>query len=134
MADCRGQLLPGGAECREVAAGEILVVHRIVRTDEDRSAMVLDDFRSNSAVGAPTRGVERQYPVLHEGISMYEKLEAAEQTARAFPKLGRYVARVELTSGHGITYARWGARTHLTVWAEPETLRALVTAIEPVRQ
>jgi hypothetical protein len=65
---------------------------------------------------------------------MYEDLAAATQTAQRFPKLGDYVARVELVSGWDITFARWGARTHMTVWGEPKALAALVVEIQPVRQ
>jgi hypothetical protein len=65
---------------------------------------------------------------------MYETLDAAMETAAMSPKLGGFVARIELVPDQGITIARWGAETHMTVWAEPAALRALVADVLPVRK
>lgn len=134
MAGCQGKPLPNGAECHDLATGEVVVAHRIVHTGDLAAPGLADDFRPNAARGMPRRGLERTYPVLHEGLSMYEQMEAASATARAFSRLGQFVARVELVAGREITFARWGARTHMTVWGEPEILTGLVTDVRPVRQ
>lgn len=65
---------------------------------------------------------------------MYENLETAVETARTFPKLGQFIARLDLVTDQGISFAKWGGRTHMTVWGEAEKLCAFVIEILPVRQ
>lgn len=60
-------------------------------------------------------------------VSVWDTLEGAQQVARDFPKLGRYVAVLEL-SPH-IAPERFGAPGHWDVQAEPTELLGLVVQV-----
>jgi hypothetical protein len=68
------------------------------------------------------------------GISVYLTPEQAMHTARAWPKLGEFVARLSLSEGHGFNYASTGHRGHLTLWADPVKLRVATDDIVAVER
>jgi hypothetical protein len=66
------------------------------------------------------------------GISVYMSHDQASETARRWPRLGDYVARIALQAEHGFNVARTGHTGHLTLWAEPVKLRDATVDIDTV--
>jgi hypothetical protein len=112
--------------------GMMLRVYRIVRAGVADDPVMLDSFRSHFALGAEPRRVERRSAVLHMGISVYTDVQVARGTAKRFPRLGNFIAHVDLDASMGSDYAHTGHPLHLTLWADPIKLRAAVIDIEPV--
>jgi hypothetical protein len=104
---------------QELKEGDELVAYRIVRTDDRESEDFVRSFLSHEALGLPPRGPEQTHPLIHQGISMYETLKAAVETARRYPAIGAFVAEVRLTHSDEVKYLCWGPPGHLTIWAEP---------------
>lgn len=102
----------------ELGEGEELVVYRIVEVPDSSSDEYVGCFRSRAELGRPPREIEQAVPLIWEGISVYDTLEAARRTARRFPAIGTHVAQLRITPELGVTYARWGPRGHLTVWGD----------------
>jgi hypothetical protein len=118
------------AERVEVEEGEELIVFRIVRTGDMTSPEFEDSFRSHAELGLPPRGAEISHPVIYEGISVYESRDAAIATARTYPRIGSHVAELRLRWESGVSYLRWGARGHLTLWGDP--LKISQTAVDTI--
>ncbi|MDQ3768039.1 MAG: hypothetical protein M3370_00955 [Actinomycetota bacterium] len=112
--------------------GVTMRVYRIVRTEIVDDPMMLNSFRSHFALGEEPRRVERQSALMHMGISVYTDPSVARGTAERFPKLGDYIAEVNIDATMGVDYARTGHPLHLTLWADPVKLCAAVADIEPV--
>jgi hypothetical protein len=89
-------------------------------------------LRSNYELGQEPRRVERSSTVIHMGISTYLGEGAARGTAQRFPKLGDFVARLDLTSGRGFNFAQTGHPGHLTVWGDPFKLHDVIGDIRAV--
>jgi hypothetical protein len=102
----------------ELAKDDVLLVYRVVRTDDRESPDFIDSFRSHSELGLPPRSLEVTHPQVFEGVSVWDTRKAAIETARCYPKLGNYVAELRLTRDTGVTYYRWRPRGHLTIWAD----------------
>jgi hypothetical protein len=119
-----------------IAEGQELVVFRITRTDDHDSVDFADSFRSRAELGLPPRPgtPEQTHPQIHDGISVYDTREAATATARAVRRAGRdiggYVTQLRLDPTTGASYFRWGARGHLTLWADP--LMLIETATDTI--
>jgi hypothetical protein len=126
--------LPANPEAarRKLAEGEELRVFRIVRVADPDDPAFADSFRSHAELDLPPRGPEIRHQVIYEGISVYETQEAAARTADAYPRIGRYVAELRLTSEMGVLCLRWGPTGHLTLWADALTLRRAVVDTIPV--
>ena len=108
------------AQLHLIGEGEELVVHRNVKSADRASAALLESLRSNADLGRPPRAQERDYPLIHSGISAWDRPEQAEANAQRFPALGDYVAVVRLDPASAARYYYWGSRPgHLTVWADP---------------
>jgi hypothetical protein len=116
----------------ELADGEELRVFRIVRVEDVTAPELVESFRSHAELGLPPRTVEAAHPVIYEGISVFDSLEAATATARKFPRIGRHVAELRITHGLGVRYLRWGARGHLTLWGDPIKLSGAVVDTIPI--
>jgi hypothetical protein len=110
---------------------DALELFRIVRGDRVPSVELRDSLSSNYALGRPPRRIEGRSAALHMGLSMYELASQAEQTARLFPKIGRYIARLELGGGCGFNLAPTAQAGHWTVWGRPDQLLAAVADIYP---
>jgi hypothetical protein len=115
---------PGQLEPVEIEEGEELTVFRVTRSDDHTSQDFLDSFRSRAELGLPPRPgtPEQTHPQIHEGISVYDTQAAAVETARAVRRAGRdiggYVTEVRLDHTVGARRFSWGARGHLTLWAD----------------
>jgi hypothetical protein len=112
--------------------GPPLVVWRIVRSDVAEDPVFLDSFRSNYELGSPPRRIENSAAVIHMGISMYLDRDTAVGTAERFPKLGGFLAEVDLADGRGFNYAFTGHRHHLTIWGDPVKLSEATVDVDPV--
>jgi hypothetical protein len=130
--------LPQNPQPEELAEGEELTVYRVVRTDQRGTPEFVDSFKSRAELGLPPRRntPEAAHPLIHQGISVYERREAAIETARHIRRIGRdiggYVAEMLIPSGVCVRYLRWGARGHLTLWAEPLMLSELSVDTIPI--
>lgn len=89
-------------------------------------------FRSHYELGEEPRKVERNSSVMHMGISTYLDEAIARGTAQRWPKLGEWVARLEMQHGNGFNYAHTGPPGHLTIWGDPVKLSAMVVDVVPV--
>lgn len=109
---------------------------RIVRAADPEDSAFLDSLRSNYELNRPPRGIEDRDAVVHMGLSMYETPERAVATAQMWwPKIGRFLAEVQLVPGEGFNYTRdTGPEGHLTVWGRPIQLRQVVTDIVPIEE
>jgi hypothetical protein len=107
-------------------------VFRIVDSDDLDDPAFLDSLRSHYELSREPRKVERRWTVIHMGISVYVGQDQAIETARTWPKLGGYVARIELEAGFGFNLARTGHRGHLTLWAEPVKLRDATADVDTI--
>lgn len=124
--------LPRILDVHEVPRDEDVELFRIVRTGVKGSDALFESFVSNFASGKRPRRVERRSAVVHMGISMYELHTQAEQTARLFPVIGRYIAEMRLSGGTGFNLAPTAQVGHWTVWGRPNQLVAAVADIYPV--
>jgi hypothetical protein len=113
-------------------SGEPLVAYRIVRSEHREDPVFIESFRSHYELHTEPRRVERSSSVIHMGISMYLDEGVARKTAQTFPKIGNWVARLELTHGQGFNYAHTGPRLHLTIWGDPVKLSRAAVDISPV--
>jgi hypothetical protein len=68
------------------------------------------------------------------GLSVYLALDRARATARAFPKIGEYVAHVLLTPDTGAAFALTAEPGHLTVWGRALQLVTAVVDIVSVEE
>jgi hypothetical protein len=109
-----------------------LVLFRIVRSHSIDDPVFENCFRSNYELQRPPRNVETRSAVIQMGISMYDRVEIAAETARKFRRLGEHIALVSLVPDRGINLARTGHPHHLTVWGRPEQLLPLVQTVYPV--
>jgi hypothetical protein len=119
--------LPEIVEPVAVVEGEELVVYRVVRTPDPADPDFVESFKSHHELGLPPRGPEIEVPLIHQGISAYDRRDAAVETGRRYKALGNYVSKLTIGPSMGITYFRWGPVGHLTLWGEPLMLSYAVT-------
>jgi hypothetical protein len=115
-------------------------VYRITKTDPPTQ----EDFLSNYARGIPPRRSERTDPWEHEAISVFTRKRAARSVARAYPRLGEFLAQLvlpdELLSArtetretpfkiHGPTEP---GGAHYNMQGPPELFLRHVVSVEPV--
>jgi hypothetical protein len=105
---------------------------RIVRSGVADDPVLLNSLRSHYELSEEPRKVERDSTVMHMGISMFFRMDAAVQTARRWPALGGFVATVKMQPGSGFNVAQTGQTQHLTAWADPIKLLAAISDIQPV--
>jgi hypothetical protein len=110
----------------------VISVFRIVRSGYRDDPVFLNSLRSNYEMGDEPRKVERESTAVHMGISVHLDRSDAVGTAKRWPKLGDYTARLDLTAGRGFNYAPTGPPGHLTLWADPVKLQDVLVDIEPV--
>jgi hypothetical protein len=116
----------------EIAPGPGIEVFRIVRSGNTEDPVFLNSLRSHYELSKEPRKVERRWTIMHMGISVYWTSERATETALTWPKLGCYIACLELSPDMGFNYAHTGHAGHLTLWADPVKLRDVATDIEIV--
>ena len=98
--------------------------YRIVRTDPP----ILDDMKSRFMLGYPPPDrltpEERRW---WDGISVFASEHQAREQARRFPRLGRFIATIEVPDNELLTFERTGERPgHYTLWGPAETLAQCV--------
>ena len=103
-----------------------LVAYRITRVN-GTDADIIESLRSNHELQKPPRGVEIEYPRIHEGISSHLTARGAAEYVVRWPKLGEYIVRLELDGPTGASSLIWGNPGHLTIWCDALTLRSHVT-------
>ena len=118
---------------RQLSPRTRLTVYRIVGSDSPDDPVFVRAFRSHYELSEEPRRVERQSAVIHMGISTYIDERSAVETARRWPKLGDYIARVDLEPGHGFNFALTGHPRHLTIWGDAIKLAEATSDIRPVR-
>lgn len=66
------------------------------------------------------------------GISVYLNPSDAVATAQRWPRLGEYVAQIELRWEMGFNFAHTSQPGHLTLWGDPVKLRDAMAVIKTV--
>jgi hypothetical protein len=101
------------------------VVYRIVHTEPPTEA----DFLSRKALGnSAPRDVR-----LWDGISVYDRVEAAQRQADRFPHLGRFIAALRLPEDGSIRVEKTlSNRNHYTLWGDAVSMLARVENVVPV--
>ena len=101
--------------------------YRVVRSPTP----TLTDFYSPERQGrkvslAATSDLLRSF----RSVSVWDTLDGAARVARDYPKLGRYVAVIELPAN--VTALRFGAPGHWDIEAEPDELLKAVVEVVPI--
>lgn len=115
-----------------VDVSEQFPAFRVVKSDDINKADFLDSLRSHYELDREPRGIEQRRAVIHMGISMFKSRESAAAMSRKWPKLGRFVAKVELRACQGFNLAETGPVGHLTIWGRPPQLAQAIAEIYPV--
>lgn len=89
-----------------------------------------EDFLSHEARGIPPRKADARSADLNRGVSLLDTIERARELRALFPRLGVYVARMEIPSGVRIEPTRW--QGHYTAWADPGDLLGWVIEVIPI--
>jgi hypothetical protein len=113
-----------------VVPANVYVLYRVLR---DLSALVTN-FRSNLNKCWVPRGPEVTDPTIWAGLSMYDTIEQAEQTARRYKgRIGSYVAVMYLPEGDPRILIRpsLGAG-HFTIMGCEEVFPELVQEVRPI--
>ena len=103
-----------------------------MRSGNTNDPAFLNSLRSHYELSKEPRRVERRWTVMHMGISAYWTSERASETALTWPKLGDYIARLQLHPSMGFNYAHTGHAGHLTLWGDPVKLCDVATDVEIV--
>lgn len=119
-------------ELETLTGDEELVVFRVVQEPDPASSAYVDSFRSHADLDLPPRGPELSHPLVYEGISVFDAVEAATETARKFPRLGGHVAKLRIDANTDVRYFRWGAHGHLSLWGDPLKLAGATVDTMPV--
>jgi hypothetical protein len=98
----------------EPAQGE---VYRLVKTNPPGP----QDFKTNHDMG--TR--KNTDPCLRCGLSVFRQKVDAEHLYRAYPRLGKFIAKGMLKPEHGVT-KQTGRPTHTTWWPYEQVDRAAI--------
>lgn len=91
------------------------------------------DFWSHQRLGRVLRDPTPQSLDQWAGVSVYAEFEDAVNQCRQFPRLGQWIATVDLTMSDA-RVERTGSRldSHHTIWSPPEVLLASVVAVRGV--
>jgi hypothetical protein len=110
------------------------IFYRIVQRGQPTG----DDFASNFAKGRPPRRSEITDPVEYRSISAFARLADALAVQRRFPKLGSYIAELELADADpevAITKAPEDpADSHHNLRGEPAAFLRRVRRVFPAGQ
>jgi hypothetical protein len=106
---------------------------RFFRVTESNPA-TLWDFLSSERRGRQLRRRTPDLERLFAGLSVFETLEQARRQAETYPRLGRFIAEIEIPLDAPIECQRT-TRTegHWTIWARPDYLLeriVMVTSVE----
>jgi hypothetical protein len=93
----------------------------------------LDDVLSKEALGEPLHDDSPEIRRLWQGISVYATEAQARRKGRASPRLGRYIARIELPDDSPVVFERTTTSSgRYTLWGDPSVILACVTDVVPV--
>lgn len=119
-----------------LALDECIEAYRAVFVGEPEHPDLPASFRSHYEMGMDPRREQIDYAVRHTGVSMWRNQDKMVAIARKYwPKLGEFVARVELRHGRGFNYLDPSCERdpeHLTTWGDPEKLAGAVVDIVPI--
>jgi hypothetical protein len=88
------------------------------------------DFTSHAEKGKRPREKSAEAQRLWTGISVYDTLRRARKTAQLFPHLGLCIAELQIPLHGPIVWERTTRSFgHYTLWGDPDTLVACVTAL-----
>jgi hypothetical protein len=123
---------PRWADVTHEGSGEERTFFRIVRSNPP----TILDFTSNAAQGRRIRaGLPRMYHRLWDGLSAYDRADAAHAKAMVSPMLGRYVAELRVPPGSPIRIEQTtGEASHHTLWGDPSDLLGCVVDVRAVDQ
>jgi hypothetical protein len=101
---------------------------RIVRADPPTEG----DFLSNAARGRRPPDADPETIRLWNGLSAYGSEDAARRTARAFPRIGTFLAAVGIEDGDPVRFEKTLGFEHYTLWGDATLLPSRVQSISPV--
>lgn len=100
--------------------------YRITRSDPP----TLQDFLSHVALNKPMPIDTPEARRLYEGISVYITTDAVRFTVGKYPKIGRYIATLEVPEDGSILHEQTtGNPAHYTLWADAKDLLERVTLV-----
>ena len=102
--------------------------YRIVRTNPP----TLRDFTSNAVLGRPAPDPSPAGLRLWAGLSVQATETQARNRARDLPRLGVYIARIQIPPDAPILWERTLGRGHYTLWGAPAEIARRVVAVVPV--
>ena len=107
-----------------------MILYRVVYTTPPTIA----DFRSHEARGRPVPpGASEGSRRLWSGISVYDTEDRARQTALDYPRLGTFIAEIDIPDEGSIHVERTtNSLGHYTLWGEAATIMARVVAVRPI--
>jgi hypothetical protein len=86
-------------------------------------------------MGIPAPNDDPETLRLWDGMSVWATETQARNKARAYPWLGRYIARLELPPAAPVRWERTlGSRGHHTLWGQPAVVLACVVSVTPVQE
>ena len=103
------------------------ILFRIVKSDPPSA----EDFTSPMMLGVLPQRREREHPGEWAGLSMFDSIERARAMAQHYPRLGGWIATVNLDIRRVVVWKTFGAH-HYTVWGAPAAGLEGVIAVEPV--
>ncbi|HVA24552.1 MAG TPA: hypothetical protein VMW62_09175 [Chloroflexota bacterium] len=93
----------------------------------------LDDFLSDEARGRTKRPEQHQDDRLYRGVSMYSSSQTARDIQRRYPRLGPWIASLDLPKAGYVEVHKTRGRDHYTVIGLPRILKQFVTAVVGMR-
>ena len=95
---------------------------------------VLQDFFSDRERGKPRRGTGPDIDFMWNGFSVFETEDQARAQAARFPKIGDYIARLEIPDEASLQVRRTGSTDgHHTIQGAAEVVCQYVVHVAPVR-
>lgn len=119
----------------EIPEGEVFVGYRAVEVADRFDVAIEQSFRSHYEKRLPRQPPERRHAAIYVGISLWKQESIIMKLARRHPKLGRFVARLELPHGLGFDYLDPAAERnpqHLSIWGTRADLANAVIDIVPI--
>jgi hypothetical protein len=120
---------------RSIAPDEQIEAFRAVHVADPADADLPLSFRSHYETPLKPQPLETDRTALYMAVSFWLAPEPIIALARRLPKLGRFLARVDLGYGSGFDYLdRTLERNpqHLTIWGAREKLAGAVVDIVPI--
>jgi hypothetical protein len=95
----------------------------------------LEDFTSHAALGRQPRKVAPEMARLLHGLSVEHSEAGAREQALRLPRLGQFIAKLDLPVGGPVTWDQTTKRPgHHTLWGEPAVIARYVVAVVPVHE